>query len=279
MSICRDIVRDLGPLSQDTSLVHLRVLATTDLHATLMPFDYFADRRDDTVGLVRIAGLVEAARADAPNSILVDNGDTFQGGALGDLAARDVSVTDAPHPMITAMNALNYDAATLGNHDFDFGISPLTPGPCGCAVPGRAGQRSFSRQRRTLPSAAHHAEARGRGSRRRPPCPLRIGVTGTVPPQVAQWNKSILNGHLDLRRRGQATAREARLLKAAGADIVVVLSHSGLGEPSTAPSGGDSPDTSVGAENVARRIAALPEVDMVVAGHTHEVYPRRMRVP
>jgi 2',3'-cyclic-nucleotide 2'-phosphodiesterase/3'-nucleotidase len=274
MSICRDIVRDLGPLSQDTSLVHLRVLATTDLHATLMPFDYFADRRDDTVGLVRIAGLVEAARADAPNSILVDNGDTFQGGALGDLAARDVYVTDAPHPMITAMNALNYDAATLGNHDFDFGISPL--------------RRVLADARFPVVLANAHSPGNGKPFRPRhtmlkrevedldgTPHVLCIGVTGTVPPQVAQWNKSILNGDLIFEDAVEAAAREARLLKAAGADIVVVLSHSGLGEPSTAPSGGDSPDTSVGAENVARRIAALPEVDMVVAGHTHEVYPRK----
>jgi 2',3'-cyclic-nucleotide 2'-phosphodiesterase/3'-nucleotidase len=120
-----EIVRDLGPLSRDTSLVHLRVLATTDLHATLMPFDYFTDRRDDRVGLVRVAGMVEAARAEAPNCLLLDNGDTFQGGALGDLARGRLGEDD-PHPMLTAMNALDTTPRRLGNHDFDFGIDVLS---------------------------------------------------------------------------------------------------------------------------------------------------------
>jgi 2',3'-cyclic-nucleotide 2'-phosphodiesterase/3'-nucleotidase len=94
---CRDITRDLGPLSPDTSLVHLRILATTDLHATLMPFDYFADSRTTRIGLCdRGSGLGPRAEG-VPNCLLFDNGDTFQGSALGDLETRSTARSAAPH--------------------------------------------------------------------------------------------------------------------------------------------------------------------------------------
>jgi hypothetical protein len=92
-----------------------------------MPFDYFTDRRDDRIGLVRVAGWSKPR--EGPNCLLFDNGDTFQGSMLGDLAARGRLGFDDPHPMIVAMNALGYDAATLGNHDFDYGIGRAEPCP------------------------------------------------------------------------------------------------------------------------------------------------------
>jgi 2',3'-cyclic-nucleotide 2'-phosphodiesterase/3'-nucleotidase len=271
MSVCREFAKDLGPLPRDASLVHLRVLATADLHATLMPFDYYSDSADDRVGLVRIAGLVEAARADTPNCLLFDNGDTFQGGALGDLAAEEAASGNGPHPMIVAMNALGYDAATLGNHDFDYGIDLLR---------GFLADAGF-------PVVLANAQYPGNGEPFRPRHVLlerdvqdldgawhvlRIGVTGTVPPQVSRWNRFILNGDLIFGDAVAAAACEAQFLKAAGADIVVVLTHSGLGDcETTLASAGDGPD--MGKENVARTIAALADVDVVIAGHTHEVYP------
>ena len=220
---------------------------------------------------MRIAGLVEAARADTPNCLLFDNGDTFQGGALGDLAAQQAARGNGPHPMILAMNALGYDAATLGNHDFDYGIDLLR------GILADAG----------FPVVLANAQYPGNGEPFRPRHVLlerdvqdldgawhvlRIGVTGTVPPQVSRWNRSILNGDLIFGDAVAAAACEAQSLKAAGADIVVVLTHSGLEDCETnLASVGDGPD--IGEENVARTIAALAEVDVVIAGHTHEVFP------
>ncbi|MBF9057859.1 2',3'-cyclic-nucleotide 2'-phosphodiesterase, partial [Rhodobacterales bacterium HKCCSP123] len=63
--------------------------------------------------------------------------------------------------------------------------------------------------------------------------------------------------------------RAARALRAAGADVVVVLAHSGLGHPDAAP----------GSENVARAIARIAGVDAVVAGHTHSVFPAEGSAP
>jgi 2',3'-cyclic-nucleotide 2'-phosphodiesterase/3'-nucleotidase len=230
---------------------------------------------DDRIGLVRVAGLVEAARAETPNCLLFDNGDTFQGGGMGDLSADGASPGGAPHPMIIAMNALGYDAATLGNHDFDYGIElldavladarfPIVLANAQCpgnGEPFKPRHVILEREFEDL-DGAHHK--------------IRIGVTGTVPPQVAKWNRSVLNGDLIFGDAVAATAHEAALLKAEGADIVVVLAHSGLGnEPATQT--GDEVDCAPenAAENAALAIAALPGVDVVIAGHTHEVFPPR----
>ncbi len=81
---------------------------------------------DDAVGLSRAASLIAKARDEAPNCLLFDNGDILQGTPLGDLAAEAiVADPDAIHPVIAAMNTLDYAAATLGNHDFNYGLEAL----------------------------------------------------------------------------------------------------------------------------------------------------------
>jgi 2',3'-cyclic-nucleotide 2'-phosphodiesterase/3'-nucleotidase len=269
---CRDITRDLGPLSQDTSVLHLRILATSDLHAKLMPFDYFADRPDARIGLLQIAGLVSALREGVPNCLLFDNGDTFQGSALDDLETRSTARSAAPHAMIEVMTAMGYDAATLGNHDFDYGIEMLED------VLADAG----------FPFVLANAQHPGNGEPFRPrhvmlerkvedvdgtSHTLRIGVTGTVPPQVARWNSAVLKDALVFGDPVAAVDAEARALRAAGADIVVALAHSGLGDIALpTPDQADTPRDTF-PENAALAIAALPDVDIVIAGHTHDVYP------
>src|SRR5271170_2217907 len=104
--------------------IHLRLIGTSDLHANIYPYDYYRDRPDDTVGLARTASLISAARAEAANVILLDNGDVIQGTPLGDLAAQP-DQAGAVHPMIAVMNRLDYAAAALGNHEFNYGLDVL----------------------------------------------------------------------------------------------------------------------------------------------------------
>src|SRR5215213_9912323 len=108
---------------QAAPVVKLRVLETTDLHVNVFPYDYYRDAPDDTVGLGRTATLVKAARAEAKNSLLFDNGDLIQGSPLGDYTAyrRGMKKGDV-HPMVAAMNTLPYDCGTVGNHEFNYGL-------------------------------------------------------------------------------------------------------------------------------------------------------------
>jgi 2',3'-cyclic-nucleotide 2'-phosphodiesterase / 3'-nucleotidase len=112
------------PATADLGVFRLRILATSDLHVHITPWDYYADRASAAAGLARTATLIAAARAEVGASLLLDNGDFLQGSPMGDLETMRGGVADA-HPMIAAMNALGYDAATLGNHEFSNGLAFL----------------------------------------------------------------------------------------------------------------------------------------------------------
>lgn len=111
------------PLASLKPGLRLRLLGLTDLHANLYPYDYYRDCADDSVGLARAASLVAEARREAPNCLLFDDGDVLQGTPLGDLAAEAIIADPtAVHPVIAAMSTLDYAVATLGNHDFSYGL-------------------------------------------------------------------------------------------------------------------------------------------------------------
>ncbi len=246
---------------QEVSL-RLRLLATTDLHAHLFPFNYYANRADASVGLARLAAPILQARAECPNLLLFDNGDTFQGAPLGDAALSDLMAAAQAHPMIAAMNGLGYDAATLGNHDFDYGIDAL--GRITAAARHPIVSANVIRCGGAGPLVAPHVilermmiDTSG-GLR-----VVRIGVTGALPPQTMQWGRTLLAGRVEIEPIVPAITREVALMRAAGADLIVVLAHSGLGHAGAAPDD----------ENVALALAGLDGVDAVVAGHTHRVFP------
>ena len=105
---------------------HLRIMETTDLHVHVMPYDYYSDKPVDTVGLSRTATLINGVRAEATNSMLLDNGDFLQGNPMGDYVAYERGMKEGDtHPVIDAMNAVGFDAATIGNHEFNYGLEFL----------------------------------------------------------------------------------------------------------------------------------------------------------
>jgi 2',3'-cyclic-nucleotide 2'-phosphodiesterase/3'-nucleotidase len=242
-----------------------RILATTDLHAHIYPYDYYADQPRDEVGLARTASLIAKARAEVGAGLLLDNGDFLQGSPLGDHVAQ---AGHGVHPMIRAMNLLGYDAGTLGNHDFDHGLPlveaavlgadfPLVCGNIHARPDSERGQRLMANvppwvlldRRLTMPDGREPG--------------LRIGITGVLPPQIGQWAKAQFGAHLLAEDMVVASGRAAAQLRASGADLVIVLAHTGIGPVKAR----------AGMEQAATAIAALPGVDVVIAGHSHLVFP------
>ncbi|HEY4203064.1 MAG TPA: metallophosphoesterase, partial [Devosiaceae bacterium] len=116
--------------------VHLRLMETTDIHVAIYPYDYYADAPNDTMGLGRTAALINAIRAEATNSILIDNGDLIQGNPMGDYVAYERGFKDGDvHPTIAAMNTLGYEMSTLGNHEFNYGLDFLGKSLAGANFP------------------------------------------------------------------------------------------------------------------------------------------------
>ncbi|MCC5972626.1 MAG: bifunctional 2',3'-cyclic-nucleotide 2'-phosphodiesterase/3'-nucleotidase [Rubellimicrobium sp.] len=247
-----------------TTMGRLRILATTDLHMHLMPHDYFTDTRDDSVGLVRTASLIERLRAEAPGAVvLVDNGDFLQGNPLADWMAEPDSLSSRVHPMIAAMNRLGYDAGTLGNHEFNYGLEFL---------------RQVLSQARFPVVSANLALRDPAAGPLVPPfavlprmiacsdgqvLPLRIGLLGVAPPQVTRWDAVVLGDRVVATDIVKAARLALPRLRAAGADLVVALCHSGIGPEHHAE----------GMENAAVPLAALDGIDAIVTGHVHGVFP------
>lgn len=243
------------------SQVTLRLIATTDLHAQILPWDYYADRPSPACGLAVLAPLVRRLRAAQPNSLLLDNGDFLQGNPLADWAATE-GVAE-PHPVIAAMNALGYDAGTLGNHEFNYGLGliakvlseatfPLVSaniapsGNKGCPLPP--------------PHVLLDREVIDHAGRR---WPLRVGVIGFAPPQISLWERLHLAGRIVTEDIVAAARRHVPELRQAGADIVVALCHSGIG----------AAEHTDRMENAALPLAAVDGIDAIVVGHSHGVFP------
>ena len=116
--------------------LQLRILETTDVHMNLLSYDYYQDKPTDQYGLARTISLIKAARGEAPNSLLFDNGDLLQGNPLGDVVARVAPLQPGQtHPAYKVMNPMGYDAANLGNHEFNYGLDFLRRAIAGAGFP------------------------------------------------------------------------------------------------------------------------------------------------
>jgi 2',3'-cyclic-nucleotide 2'-phosphodiesterase/3'-nucleotidase len=241
----------------------LRLIGTSDLHANIFAYDYYRDRPDDTVGLAKTAALIRAARAEAENVILFDNGDIIQGTPLGDYVALRKGLKDGDvHPMIAAMNVLDYAACTLGNHEFNYGLDFLERALAGanfpvvcCNIFKPDGSSYFTPW---LVIERVFRDDKGEAQN------LRIGIIGFTPPQIVQWDM----GHLAGRATTAGVAETAREvvpeLRAENVDLVVALCHSGI-----ARKGPPQP----GEENAALALAEVPGIDAIFLGHQHLLLP------
>ena len=249
--------------------VALRVVATTDVHGHILPFDYFTNTPDRPYGLARLATLIATARAEVDEGacVLFDNGDFLQGTPISDLTPHTGQGWQGTHPVLLAMNGLGYDAASLGNHEFNFGLDwlqktlPEADFPIVCAnAVLRSGPTPDADETLCAPWHMLTRELRdGNGDI----ATLRIGVLGLVPPQIMTWDHAHLSGRLTCRDMVEAARAWVPVIRAAGADLVIVLAHTGIGE------GPDRPMM----ENAAQALARVPGIDALVGGHSHRIYP------
>ena len=248
--------------------IHLRILATTDLHAHVLPHDYYLERPLATAGLARTAALIEAARAEAANTVLFDNGDFLQGNPMGDFyALTGEAPEDAAHPMITAMNLLGYDAVTPGNHDFNYGLTFLSQTLARAAFPAVSANLVLKQGETPLDDTAflppYALLKRNVTTADGQPETLTIGVLGLLPPQTVQWDHDQLAGRVEIRDITETAQIWVPELRRRGADVVVVLAHTGIGQAEHIP----------GQENAALPLARVPGIDALVLGHCHHAFP------
>ncbi len=235
----------------------LTVLFTSDVHAHVLPFDDVRER--PTQGSeAQVATLVARVRRENPRTVVLDGGDAIEGTPLGYYANTGSGVA-GPDPTIAAMNVVGYDAATLGNHEFNFGLDVLRRSLAQASFPWLAANLTGARQA-GIPGRDELVVERGG---------VRVAILGRTNPNVPHWEPA--SHWRDLAFADPVSVAQGRLASLRRrADVVIVVVHSGFERDlgTGAPNGTEG-------ENFAWRLAQLPGIDLLLTGHTHQDVPPR----
>ncbi|GAB3578770.1 bifunctional metallophosphatase/5'-nucleotidase [Calidifontibacter terrae] len=253
--------------------VRLTVLGTTDLHGNVFNWDYFRnveydDKAGNDIGVAKAATLIKAMRAErgADTCITLDAGDTIQGTPLAYYYAKVTPISKTvEHPMATAMNAIGYDAAALGNHEFNYGMDLLRTFQSQLNHPLLgANALDWNTHQAVFPSYVIKT-IKPKGEK-----PIKVGIVGLVTPGVAIWDKANVEGKVTFNGIVEQAQMVIPQVKAAGADVVIVSCHSGA-----------TPSSSYGdalpwPENASSQLAEqVADIDAILVGHAHLEIPQR----
>ncbi|MEU6948223.1 5'-nucleotidase C-terminal domain-containing protein [Streptomyces sp. NPDC046316] len=262
-----------GPGPRPAKRYSFTVMGTTDLHGNVFNWDYFTDKEFDDkahndVGLAKISTLVDQVREakGRRNTLLIDAGDTIQGTQLSYYYAKVDPITarrGPVHPMAQAMNAIGYDAAALGNHEFNYGIPVLRKFEEQCDFPLLGANALDARTLRpAFPPYSMHRLRTPHGR------DVKVAVLGLTNPGIAIWDKANVSGKMVFPGLEEQAAKWVPRLRSMGADVVVVSAHSG--SSGTSSYGDQLPHI----ENAAGLVAEqVPGIDAILVGHAHTEIP------
>ena len=252
---------EVTPTNQE--IVRLRILETTDLHASLLNYDYYQTKVDDRIGLVKTATLIRKARKEADNSLLFDNGDHLKGNPLGEYLARIRGINKGKtHPVYRAFNYLKYDAIAIGNHEFNYGLKFLKAALKGTKMPV-LNANVYSVKKNTPYFTPYVILKRNVVDQNGLQHELKIGVISFMPTQIMKWDKTNLEGKVFAKPIVDSAKEFIPLMKAEGADIIIALAHTGISNEPYNPE----------SEDAVYYLTKISGIDAVLAGHSHSVFP------
>ncbi|MFC8968129.1 bifunctional metallophosphatase/5'-nucleotidase [Streptomyces sp. NPDC057094] len=248
------------------------ILGTTDLHSHVFDWDYYTDAayqdsKGNSVGVARVATLVKQQRAAKGEDrvLLVDAGDIIQGTSLAYYYARVDPIVGTGgkrgprHPMAIAMNAMRYDAAALGNHEFNYGIETLRRFEEQCHFPLLGANALDAKTLR--PAFQPYTVKRVRV----PGAPdIKVGILGLTNPGIALWDKDNVSGKMAFTGLVEQAKKYVPRMRALGCDVVFLTDHSGLDGSSSY--GDELPYVENASNLVAQQV---PGIDAILVGHTH----------
>ncbi len=242
----------LGLRANSETTRTVSIFHTTDLHGHIVPTQTYSGI-PDVGGFARCATCIRQWRRESPHSLLVDIGDVYQGTAE--------SLNNRGNLMIGLFNRLGYDAWTLGNHDFDWGpealeknlalsTSPILTG--NIRVAGKAPGTLDGAWKSVLPWMMKEVGG------------FRIALIGLVTPGLPYWLPAQTLGGVIVQHPLEALGQSIAEAKSAGANAIIVMGHMGWRA---------SDDF---ANPVRKTLKQTPEVDVFLAGHTHQDKPSWM---
>ena len=247
---------------QKTETVDIRIIGTTDLHGQLNSKDYELGVDYNNGGLARVMDLITRTRNELPreNTFTLDAGDVLYDYTTEYIFSEDQS---SIQPIYQAMAMIGYDAITLGNHDFDYGYEYILKQLNGSGLrnitvvsnvtDSKTGNFPFHE---TMLITRQMKTASGKTAE------VTIGIIGQTIPTLTAKTHSYA-GILKTEDMVQNAKTKAAMLKEMGADIIIALSHTGIGP--------ENPELNF--KNVAYALTKIPEIDVVVCGHEHNLFP------
>jgi len=245
--------------SSSPGRVYIVVLGTTDLHGNLFPVDYYTDKAENR-GLAKISTLIKQVRKENQNVLLIDSGDTIQGTPLE--YYHNKKNNQPPDPMMLAMNALHYDAMTVGNHEYNFGLQVLEKARNEADFPWLSANTYNKGTNQTHYKPYIIKEVAG----------VRIGVLGLTTPGIPNWENAPNYAGLEFHEPLIEAKKWVPLLRLKErADVVIIAMHMGLEQDLRT---GEINPGQVANENQAIAIARqVPGIDLIFMGHTHRDVP------
>ncbi len=239
--------------------VQITILGSTDLHGNIDPIDYYTNKPDNR-GLAKVATLINRIRKEQPNLLLIDSGDTIQGSPLESFHSRKNNVRI--DPMMLVMNSLNYDAMTVGNHEYNFGLKVLEKARGEAKFPWLSANTYDKGTQHPHYKPYIIKDVSG----------VKIAVIGLTTPGVPNWDNPPNYAGLEFREpvtEARKWVTEVRTKEKA--DVIVIAMHMGIEEDLST---GELNPGQVPHENEAVEIAKeVPGVDVIFMGHTHRDVP------
>ena len=232
----------------DSGEKHLTILGTSDMHGNIWGFSYEDNSETTNNGMARLYTYIQQVRAEDPNTILIDAGDDIQGTIMTDDLYN--KTPEEPHPVITAMNYMGYDAMTLGNHEFNWGIPTMQTILSQAEFPVLAANVTDAAGELVTGAGWTIVERNG----------IRVAIIGVVTPDVPIWDGG--KEGIDDAVYEAANVAVGQAIDEIGdqADVIVVSAHMGMYAEFDEEGGSDS------AQKI---LDDNPEIDVLQVAHNH----------
>lgn len=238
----------------DNEAVTITVLGTTDIHGNIYDWSYESQNEDDDVGLAKVYTIVKEVREENPNTLLIDNGDNLQGTVLtDDLYNNDLTKTN---PMIDTMNFMGYDAMTLGNHEFNFGLDLINKAVEEAKFPIISANIYNKKDGSNFVKPYVIKEMSG----------VKVAILGLTTPNIPLWDGPKVT-NLQFKHMAEEAEKYVKILKEEeGVDLIIATAHAGL-DGRHHPTEGDK---------VNLVIERAPEIEAILIGHDHEAIAKEV---
>lgn len=221
--------------------IEIQILGTSDLHGRFDTFNYANNTRNINGSLTQLSEKIKELRKKNPNTILVDAGDTLQDNMA------NIFLEDELHPMFAAMNEMQYDSWTIGNHEFNYGKEVLESVIQQPTMPVLCGN-VYKEDGTRLGQAYTIKEVGG----------IRVAIIGMTTPNIMKWDGSKLTGYTVTNPIEETQKAIEEIKKNKAADLFIASVHMGLNSEY------------VDEDSAANLAKACPELSAIICGHAHQ---------